>query len=255
VRFVLCDDEVFLRDMVEGLLTDLGHAVTGVADTTVGGVGLIEAGRPDVVIVDTALGVNTDFDIIESAIAVGARTIVFAHTTDADHLERYSVAPIVVAKPDFAALEQAIGRLAVAGAATGVVEHDRRQRPSRAAAGPVPTGVQDAQAFYEAVHAAEAGDAMVSIDVPVGGEEAARDLAALLRSTDRLLYVFPAAVRCFLPGGGDEGIRAVLARVVGASVLPPGCRATSIVVGDGELGVDAFDRLKRNGDEQPLRPS
>ena len=121
----------------------------------------------------------------------------------------------------------------------------------RTAAGPEPTGVEDAQAFFEAINDARAGDAMVSIDVATDPDEEAADIVPLMRGTDRLL-AFPSAVRVFLPGGGMEGVRSLLARIAAASAVDPRSRVVAIVVADGELGADAFDRLKRDGEVQEL---
>jgi hypothetical protein len=81
----------------------------------------------------------------------------------------------------------------------------------------------------------------------------ADDVFRRLRDTDRVLLNLPRAVRCYLPDGGEEGIRSVLARVAGVSSLAEDCTATSVVVDDGEHGAEAFDRLKREGEARPLR--
>ena len=59
MRVVICDEDALLREMVEALVTRLGHEIIGITDTTAAGVALIEAGRPEVVIYDMALGYNT----------------------------------------------------------------------------------------------------------------------------------------------------------------------------------------------------
>lgn len=246
MRIVLCDEDAFMREVIESLVASTGHSVAGIADTTADAVGLIHAARPDAVILDLALGFNSDFDIIESANDVGALAIVFSNHGDIGLLSRYEVRPEFVAKPDLAALEQALVRLGRDAQGDTVVEQDRRQRPSRAAEGVTPTSVSDAQAFFEAVNAAQPGDAMVSIDVPGPPEAAAEDLARRLRTTDRLL-AFPHSVRFYLPAGGEEGIASLLERVEATGVLAPGDHATSVIVGDGEHGADAFDRLKHLG--------
>jgi chemotaxis response regulator CheB len=246
MRVVICDEDALMQDVIESVVTSAGHELAGVAATTVDGVGLVEAGRPDAVIVDLSLGYNTDFDVIESAIAVGARAIVFSRHADVELAARYAVPPAVVAKPDLAALADAPDRLdRVDG--RGVVERDRRRRPTRAASGPRPTGVGDAQAFFEAINDAQPGDALLSIEVPAGAEAVAADIARLLRDTDRLM-AFPTAVRLYLPAGGDVGVTSVLGRIDAAGARPDACRATSVVVGDGETGADAFERLKHRGD-------
>jgi CheY-like chemotaxis protein len=251
MRIALCDADAFMIDMIEALITSAGHQVVGIADSTVDAVGLIETAKPDVVVVDISMGFNTDFDMVQSAIAVGARVIVFSHHADADLLSRYEPRPEVVAKPDLTALEQVLVRL-VPDAGGGVAEVERRHSPTRAAAGPTPTGLGDNQAFFEAVNAAEAGDAMVSIDVPVGAEEVGKEVLGVMRKTDRLL-VFPTAVRIFLAGGGDIGVRSLLQRVSDAVALPSGCQARSVIVGEGEPGADAFDRVKHAGELHQLR--
>jgi CheY-like chemotaxis protein len=251
MQIVVCDDDVFLREMVEALVRTTGHEVLGAADTTAAAVGLIESGRPDAVVLDMSLGWNTDFDVIGAAIAVGARAIVFTHNADAEQLSHYSVPPAIVEKPDLAALEDLFLRLG-RDEQHHAVEQDRRVRPVRAAEGPAPTGISDAEAFFVAVNAAREGDALVSLDVPVGAEAVADEVGHRLRDTDRVLVMPPRAVRIFLPGGGEEGLQAVLARIRGIPSVTSDCRAASVMVRGGEHGADAFDRLKHEGELHPL---
>lgn len=250
MRVVLCDEDALLREMLESLVTRLGHDIIGIAGTTVDGVHLIEAGRPDLVIFDLSLGYNTDFDVIASAITVGARTVVFSHNADDAILSRYSPRPTVVPKPDLIALEQVLSRLDVDQEQQQVVEHDRRVRPVRPASGPPPTSVVDAQAFYEALADVADGDALLSIDVAVDGTSLAEDLLGLMRGTDRLLASL-SAVRFLLPGGGKEGIESFLGRLRAAGLAPVGTSVRSIVVTAAESGAEAFDRLKASA-EEPL---
>jgi len=86
MRVVVCDEDGLLADVVADAIARTGHEVAGVADTTPAALGLIEAARPDVVVVDMWLGFDSDFDIIQLAIDVGARPIVFSHHTAADVL-------------------------------------------------------------------------------------------------------------------------------------------------------------------------
>lgn len=248
VRVVICDEDALLREMVESLLTRLGFEIVGIADTTSAGVGLVTAARPDVVLFDMALGYNTDFDVLQAAIDAGARTIVFSHTADDAILSSYSRRPTVVPKPDLARLEQVLGRLERDEAA-GVVEQDRRARPTRAASGDAPTGVTDAQAFYSALQDVTEGDALLSLEVPeiVNADALATALLEIMRGTDRLL-ASRTAVRIFLPAGGEDAIRSFLARMAAAKVVPDACRATAIVVRPGEAATDVFDRLRDLGE-------
>jgi chemotaxis response regulator CheB len=252
MRIVVCDDDALMREMVESLIGATGHEVVGIADDTPSAVGLVNTAKPDAVVLDLSLGFNTDFDIIDAAIGVGARTIVFTRNADAGILSQYTVAPTIVPKPDLGALEQVLLRLDRDDTTEQVTDQDRRVRPSRAAQGPPPTGPSDAAAFFEAINAAEAGDALVSLDVPAGAEPVAAEVGHHLRATDRVLLMLPRAVRVFLPAGGDEGVASVLARIRELPVVTSDCQAASVVVRAGESGADAFDRLKREGELHPL---
>jgi CheY-like chemotaxis protein len=252
VRIAVCDDDVFMREMVESLVRTTGHEVMGIADTTPSAVGLIEAGRPDAVVVDPSMGINTDFDVIEAAISVGARAIVFSQQADVRLLGEYAVAPAVVFKPDLEGLEQVLVRLGRDHSGSGVHEQDRRRRPAVVPDGPEPAGTSDAQAFFEAVNGARAGDALVGLDVPTGAETAADEVGHQLRGSDRVLLMPPRAVRVFLPGGGEEGVASVLARIRQLRLDESDWQVASVVVRDGEHGADAFNRLKNAGDLHPL---
>ncbi len=251
MRIVVCDEDALMRDMVEAVVARTGHEVVGIADTTAAAVGLIQTARPDAVVVDLSLGYNTDFDIIESALEVGARAIVFSSQADADLLSHYAVHPVFVPKPDLNALEQVLARIDRDDQHHQVVEQERRHRPTRVASGPPPTGPGDAQAFFEAINDALSGDGMVSIEIGRSAEAVAANATHLLRASDRLL-LFPTSVRFYLPGGGEQGIRSLLERISDASILTETCRVTSIVVADEEHGADAFDRLKHRGDAREL---
>ncbi|MFL6206412.1 MAG: hypothetical protein ACJ739_13790 [Acidimicrobiales bacterium] len=251
MQIVVCDGEAFMREMVESLVRATGHEVLGVADTTPAAVGLIESGRPDAVIVDLSFGYNSDFDVIAAANAVGARAIVFTQNADVELLGRYAIAPAVVPKPDLVALEELLLRLG-RDDHHHAVEQDRRARPARVPDGPPPIGPSDAQAFFEAVNGATAGDALLSLDVPMGADAVADEVARRLREGDRVLITPPRAVRAMLPGGGEEGIASALARIRAMPTATSDCRVASVIVREGEHGADAFDRLKRDGDLHPL---
>jgi CheY-like chemotaxis protein len=251
MRIVVCDRDALIRDMVEAVVVRAGHEVVGVAGTTAAAVGLLETAQPDAVVFDLSLGYNTDFDIIESAIRVGALAIVFSPNGDAAMLGHHSVDPIFVPKPDLDALEAALVRLEVDDERHQVHEKERRQRPQRTSAGPPAMGIGDAQAFFEAVNEARPGDGMVSIESRGDAEAVGSDAAHLLRGSDRLL-LFPTSVRFYLPGGGEEGVGSLLERIAGAGFLGPDSTVQSIIVRDGEHGTDAFDRLKKQGDQREL---
>jgi hypothetical protein len=250
MRFVICDDDQLITSMVEAMVQELGHEVVGVGVATADSVLLVESARPDVVIVDLSLGFNTDFDIIQAANEVGATTVVFSQNADHAILGQYAIRPTVVYKPDLHDLERVVARLAL-DRERQVVSEDRRHRPVREAAGPIPTGISDAAAFYEALNEGAAGDGLVSLDLE--GTSPTMDLADLahrvsevLRGTDRLLAT-PGAVRVFLPGAGDEGAASFLGRLHEREIDADGAGVHSVVIRDGELPADAFDRLRHGG--------
>lgn len=252
MRFVLCDDDEMLCSMVDATVAAHGHEVVGIADNTTAGVRLVEHGRPDIVVVDPSVGCNTDFDVIDTALAVGANVIVFSRNGSAPASGRYQPEPVFVVKPDLWALEQVIGRLqhdpAVASTAA-----DRRQRPTRAPDGPPPSGPTDAAAFYSALNDAVEGDAFIAIATISGG--AAIDLPALaalvsdhIRETDRLLMLITtSSLLVLLLGGGEQGIDSLFGRVRSDTHVPADVEFRSIVVAPEESPTDAFDRLKRGG--------
>lgn len=248
MRFVLCDDDQLFTSMVEAMLNDLGHEVVGVGTNTADCVALVETSHPDVVIVDLSLGFNTDFDVITSAIDMGATAIIFSQNADEAIVKQYPVRPLVVFKPDLTELERVVSRLTV-DTQKRVTEEDRRRRPARAAAGPAPTSPIDAQAFYEALNAAQPGDALLSIELPSDGGHAwdANDLAArvrvVMRETDRLLASV-ATVRVFLPGGDEIGAMSLRNRLAAVDAVQQGMTVRSVVIAPGEAPADAFDRLK-----------
>jgi hypothetical protein len=247
MRIVVCDNDVLMREMIESVVASTGHEVVGVASDTAAAIGLIESARPDVVVLDIAFSVGTDFDLIDVAHGVGARTVVFSRQADAESVRHHPTSPEIVVKPDIGTLEKLLAHLDQAEPSRPDDGEDRRTRAARAADGPIPTGVADAQAFFEALNNARPGDALVALDVPVGAEAVAADVGQRLRDTDRVLLNLPRAVRCFLPGGGEDGVRSVLARMASVSSVTQECTARSVIVVDGEEGGAAFERVKTEG--------
>ena len=248
MRFVLCDDDALMRSMIETLVERQGHEVIGAADNTAAATELIVHGRPEAIIVDLSLGYNTDFDILDVAKAIGAQVIVFSHTASRDVLDRYQPRPVVVAKPDLVDLEDAIIRAGEADPGSAVPA-ERRVRPSRPAIGPRPTGVGDAQAFYEAVTNAEKDDVLASVE-QAGPMEASLDvddaarIGAIVRDTDRVLAA-GSTVKVFLAGGDSIGLAAFLCRIRDeAPTLADAVKVKSVLIFDGESSADAFERLK-----------
>lgn len=243
MRVVLCDADTMLREMVESLIARVGHEIVGIVDTTVAAVGLIEVARPDLVVFDMTLGFNTDFDVIRTANAMGSRTVVFSHNADAAILDRYDPRPTVVHKPDLIELERVIISPVDSPPAAPLDRVERRRRPSRAASGPPPTNVADAQAFYEALLDSRPGDVLLTIDLRADGTDAAEAVLGFLRSTDRLV-ASPSSVRVLLPGGAEPAIESFLGRLGRAAVLPADAQVRHVVVAADETASQAFERLK-----------
>lgn len=256
MRCVLCDDDRMLRSMVELVVNRCGHEVVGIAENTTDGSSLVLTVKPDLVILDGSMGVNTDFDIIESASRVHATVIVFSFYADEEAMRRYAVHPIVVPKPDFDALQRTIELLGEGQAPgpdrDGTVRPptDRRRQPARAALGPDPVGPGDASAFYEALSNGAAGDAIVSIEHP-GGENSFADssplvvgIRRLVREGDRVLAA-GSSLKVFLPAGGEQGANALLVRVRSLGDVAAAPTFRFVIVEAGESPIDAFERLKR----------
>jgi chemotaxis response regulator CheB len=244
MRIVVCDEEPFIRDIVETVAVTTGHEVVGVADSAATAIGLIETARPDAIVVDLWLGFDSDYDVIQTALDVGALPVVFSTHGD-EELAGYALPLPFVIKPDVAALEKVLARLAMDDPIPEPPSRERRSRPTRWAAGTAPSGIDDARAFFEAINEAASGDGIISIDLRQGAESVAREAAQLLREGDRVLAL-PTAVRLYIPGGGQEGVRSVVQRVADNSVATQDRTVACVVVQSGERGADAFDRLKHH---------
>ena len=253
MKFVLCDDDALMRNMVETLIQRQGHDLIAAVVNTADATDLIVKHRPDAVIVDLSLGYNTDFDIVDVATAVGSQVIVFSHNADHSILSRFTPAPITVAKPDFVELEEVLGRVRPnQGPSGGAAVQERRRHPDRVSIGPVPTGLADAQAFYEALSNAMADDVLLSVEPAAPGalvvESDAAVVSRLVRATDRVLFA-GTSIKLYLADGGTDGTGAFLARLREvAPILADQVRVRAVTIGDGELSSDAFDRLKTSAE-------
>lgn len=248
MQFVLCDDDPLMRSMVETVVQRQGHEIIAAVDNTADATDLIVNHRPDAVVVDLSLGYNTDFDIVDMATAVGSQVIVFSHNADHAILARFDPVPVTVAKPDFVALEEVLARVQPNQGAAGGEMRERRRHPDRVSIGPVPTGLADAQAFYEALSNAIADDLLLSVEPAGDGahvlESDAATVSQLVRATDRVLYA-GSSIKLYLADGGADGTSAFVERLrAEAPSLADQVRVRSVRIGEGELSSDAFDRLK-----------
>ncbi len=255
---MLCDTDRLYTKIIERLLNDLGHEVLVVTDTAATAVSAINSLHPTGVIVDFSADFNSDFDVIATAIAVGATPIVFSQQADSSLLSRYSVTPLVVFKPDITALENAI---------TGLAQHterrstnrERRKRPTRVAWGSKPTNVGDSHSFYDALNAAVTGDALASLELGDQSDRAAQATALAMaverqmRDSDRLL-ASSTGVRVFLPAGGGDGITSLLARLSDNALIPNATIVRAVTLAPGEAPADAYHRLRSTEPLTDYRP-
>src|SRR4051812_46636662 len=108
MRFVICDADDMVTQVLDASLSDNGHELVGTADTTLSAVELLKETRPDVAVIDPAVGCNAEFDAIDAAIAVGARVVVFSRSAMDVEGGRYDPPPTMVLKPDVTAVEAAV---------------------------------------------------------------------------------------------------------------------------------------------------
>jgi hypothetical protein len=252
MQFVLFDEDEMFRSIAEDALRRDGHEIVGIADSALSCVGLVESSKPDCLLVDLSSGSSTDFDVVQTANDVGTNVIIFSFLVDDVFLRRYEPEPMVVPKPDFAELEKAIMRVDLERSGEG--EHaERRRNPGRAADGPEPTGISDAQAFFEALSNAVEGDTLASIDPPNGVDvsDVAARLRTMIRQSDRLLAA-GSSIKVLLPAGKAESKGSFLDRLDHGVHVPHGTHVRTVILNEGETGSDAFERLKQSADDTEL---
>jgi DNA-binding NarL/FixJ family response regulator len=235
MRFVICDDDEVVAQVLDAALTMEGHQLVGVAETTEAAVDLVGQYKPDVAVIEPAVGCNPVFDAVDVAIKVGTGVVLFSRSgVPIDH-GRYVPEPTMVPKPNITALETVIGDMLVARFV------DRRRAPTRRFQ---TTGPSDAAAFYAAINEAVEGDAFVSVaprfDV---ADEWLWRVTAGVRETD-LVLASSTAVMVFMPGAGEEGVHKLHERLIGDAAESNEGEMRAVVLDAGESPTDAFTRLK-----------
>jgi CheY-like chemotaxis protein len=236
MRFVICDNDEIVTQVLDAALSIDGHELVGVAGTTTAAVALLEQTRPDVAVIDPMVGCDSDVDVIDAAISVGARVVVFSHSEMHVDKGRYEPEPAMVRKPDITALEAA-----VEGMVQTYPEVDRRRQPTRrfTSAGP-----SDAAAFYCAVTEAVEEDAFVSVRPTVDRPDSwVGRVAVALRETD-LVLKSSSAVLVFMPTAGETGVHALHERLINDPEASNDGVMQAVVLEAGESPTDAFARLK-----------
>ena len=238
MRFVICDNDEIVTQVLDAALSIDGHELVGVAGTTTAAVALLEQTRPDVAVIDPVVGFDSDsdVDVIDAAISVGARVVVFSHREMHVDEGRYQPEPAMVRKPDITALEAA-----VEGMVQTYPEVDRRRQPTRRFASAGPT---DAAAFYTAVTEAVEGDAFVSVSRTVDRADSwVGRVAVALRETDLVLRS-SSAVLVFMPTAGETGVHALHERLINYPAASTDGVMQAVVLEAEESPTDAFARLK-----------
>ena len=208
------------------------------AGTTKAAVALLEETRPDVAVIDPVVGyyADSDVDVIDAAMSVGAQVVIFSHSGLHVDEARYAPMPAVVRKPNLTALEAA-----VEGLVQTYPKVDRRRHATRRFAS---TGPSDAAAFYAAIIEAVEGDSFVTIRPTVDGADAwVRRVAFALRETDLVLRS-SLAVMVFMPAAGKEGVHALHERLINDTAASNAGVMQAVVLDEGESPADAFARLK-----------
>lgn len=236
MRFVICDDDEIVTQVLDAALSIDGHELVGVAGTTAAAVALLERTRPEFAVIDPVVAFDAGVDVIDAAIAVGARVVVFSHSQMHIDEGRYAPEPAMVRKPDVTALEAAVDGIVQTYPAV-----DRRRQPTRRFAS---TGPSDAAAFYTAVTEAVEGDAFVSVSPTVDRADSwVSRVAVALRETDLVLRS-TSAVLVFMPAAGEEGVHALHERLINDDAASNDGVMHVVVLDAGESPADAFARLK-----------
>jgi hypothetical protein len=238
MRFVICDNDEIVTQVLDAALSIDGHELVGVAGTTAAAVALLEETRPEFAVIDPVVGYysDSDVDVIDAAISVGARVVVFSHLGSVIDELRYAPRPAMVRKPDITALEAA-----VEGMVPTYPNVDRRRHTTRrfTSAGP-----SDAAAFYAAITEAVAGDSFVTIRPTADHADSwVRRAAVALRETDLVLQS-SSAVMVFMPAAGEEGVHALHERLINDDAASNDGVMQAVVLDEGESPAEAFARLK-----------
>ena len=250
MRVVLCDDDAHLRVVLRGMVQERGHEVVGEAETADDSKALVATAQPDAVIIDIALRQGAGTDVGRMAAAYGCRVIVFSAFLDS--ISDTDWADAVIAKPDFLALEAALDALTMR---TRSGDRWDRGQPDRRASrdvkdAPLPiAAVEETDAFYRALDAAQSGDSLLLVDVSstAADAEALAILArGIIRPHDHLM-LRGNQVALLLFGGSADAAPIVVLRLLKATEATPYGRSWAWrhhVFTDDESPAEAYQRLR-----------
>jgi CheY-like chemotaxis protein len=248
MRLLLCDDDARVRSVISELATDRGHVIVGEAENSLEAITVLSELQPDAVVLDLSLKYGSGYEVLTTAVDLGIRVIVFSAYAE-NVLPDHHVGLLVVDKPDFSGLEQALDALEAWVTARDTERAERRTRPP-IEDGPSLHDPQDSQQFYEALANAMPLDVLMSVELEIAGtpeeiDDLADTVAKVVRSEDRVLRTAGGA-RVYLIGGAEQTAQLVAARIEAAWSVRAGTalRWRSIVIGQDETSADAFERLK-----------
>jgi chemotaxis response regulator CheB len=242
MKVLICDDDPLVRSVLSSLLVDEHHDVVAEVEDSADAIDMIEAHQPDVAIIDLSLAHSSGHEIEVVATARGCKTIIFSAFVSPE-TRAASNGSLIVEKPDFDGLIDALRRIAYSHG-TGTVEQRAQRRHA-----------PQAREFFEAVAEAASGDALVLLQPPAPDPgHVAILLAAAQRvvaSSDRVSAA-ASGLRMLLAGADEAGVAAVLARVEHeAGSALDGWNVRSVIIGDGESPSDAFLRLTEPPNQTP----
>jgi hypothetical protein len=248
MRLVVCDDDPGVRAAVTQMAEDHGYVVVAHASNSLEAIEALERYQPDVIVLDLSLQNGTGVEVLGDASKRGCRVIIFSSFLDDVPAGLLPDGTLMVSKPEFLELDAALIACA-SEESRGAGRPERRSSAWHRSDDRPIVPVDDPYAFYEALARAEAGDALVALEVAphaIDPDALARTVRSVVRAHDLVLRGDNHA-QVLLIAGNQEGAESVLHRVErvwnetgGGAVLEAAC----VVIGVTEPPVDAFERLK-----------
>jgi CheY-like chemotaxis protein len=196
MRVVICDDDAGLRRVLGGLAALEPHELVAETDHAAEAVDLVERFGADLLILDLSLGVGGGMDALDRLRDrdIPCEVVVFTSFAGERDAVLAAGARAVIEKPEFAALETEVERVAVdldAGSAQPAAHRDRR-RPAPphpampAAEQPSPSGLEPRSTFKAGIESLIPGDEILVVAVDGLDEIGSSGARGLLAADHRL---------------------------------------------------------------------
>jgi CheY-like chemotaxis protein len=196
MRVVICDDDAGLRRVLGGLAALEPHQLVAETDHAAEAVDLVERFAADLLILDLSLGVGGGMDALARLRERDIACAVVVFTAFAGEREAVLAAGAraVIEKPDFAALEDEVERVAAeldAATSEPAPHRDRRRaappRPQMPAAErPSPSGLEPRGTFKAGIESLVPGDEILVVAVDGLDEMGTTGARGLLAADHRL---------------------------------------------------------------------